>query len=218
MKMALISPIDPIRLELAKNRNTPEEILKIMTTDKTKDVRDYSLANLQRRGMVRLDALQYQYSWFMSFLQDRLSMISLIFTIFLILFVGRIPFLIKNRWALISLIVANMIICSSLEGAFAAHDQLRDYTLEYAIEHKTVTENDIGQWIVMANPGGLQFFVTNRRNLPTGSLKLLLAKEEVSPGLKTLVKKELIARNEYPAIEDENLSLPFQNDQNFNSL
>lgn len=213
-----ISPFDPIRLELAKNRNTPPDVLKLLINDKTKKVRDYSLANLQGKKILPLNALEYQYSPEVAFVQDHLSIMSIFLTIILILFGSRLPVFVANRKLFVLVLVGNMTATSGLEEIFANHDLLRNYTLEYVIQNKVATENEIGQWIVMMNNSGIQFLVSSRRYLPTESLKLLLIKDNVDQYLKILVKKELIARNEYPSLEDEALGLPFEKDQNFNSL
>lgn len=213
-----ISPFDTIRLELAKNRSTPPDTLKLLINDEAKKVRDYSLANLQRRRILTLNALDYQYSPAVAFVQDHLSIISIVLTILLIIFGSRIQALATNRKLLVSILVGNMMVTAALEEMFVNHDSLRNYTLEYVLQNKVASENEIGQWIVMMNDSGIQFLVSNRRYLPTESLKLLLIKDDVDQYLKVLIKKELIARNEYPSLEDESLGLPFEKDQNFNSL
>jgi hypothetical protein len=215
---ATISELDPIRVELAKNRNTPPSTLKMLMSDTDKEVRSYSLANLQRQKLIPLDVLDYQYSEFVAFFQAHLAIISILLTVLLVLFGGRIRFLAQNRKLFVAIIVGNMTLSSTLEEIFYSHDELRNYVLEYSIQNKVVNEKEIGQWILVMNDSGIQFLVGTRRYLPTESLKFLLVKEDVNAGLKMLVKKELIARKEYPPLEDEGLKLPFEKDQDFNDL
>jgi hypothetical protein len=224
LKSALVSPIDAVRSEIAKNENTPEEYLKDLMNDKNKEIKQYALANLERRGYIPIDINQFKHTSLYNFFRQNYLMIGLFLIVMIVLIASRIPYFRENKMVYITMLTLFIMGSSAITATFINDEDLRDYTLEYALEKQTVTDKDIGQWVLSLDSSGIEYLVSQRRFIPDEPLNFILMKQDVAPEIKILVKKELHYRGKYPSLDDEELqgfgTLPSSGhpDFNFNSL